>query len=577
MQMCIFRECLCSIRIFKEVCNRMSKVQSKNRVQQDQQTAPIEPAGAIADNKLFLIATIVIVFVVSLIRLRLLSIPLERDEGEYAYMGKLILNGIMPYEEAYSMKLPGTSFMYALMMGLFGKSITGIHLGLLLINSLTAFLLFFSFRKLFNSLVAFVAAAGYALFSVSPNMLGFAAHATQFVTFFVGLGLWFYSRYADEQKWKYAVFTGLALGMSFLMKQQAAFFLVFGGLLFLMTATTKKVKVISVFLYSVTALIPYLVTVALAVGAGCWSKFIFWTYTYASQYAKGATLERGIELFGFSFLPMFKEYWLLWLLFLLGMVIVFISSLSEMQKTFAVLLTVAGFCSVCPGFYFRPHYFISFLPAVALLAGIATDFIAQKIGKNKKVLWVPFTIVAASFLFAIGNNSGYYLQDDPETISQNIYGPNPFVSSLEIADYIKEHSTPADKIAILGSEPQIYFYADRKSATGYLYTYGLMEMQRYNKQMQAEMVKEIEQSKPEYLVFCKVGLSWLMQPDSPQDIFTWFYSYIEGRYELVGGGDVQEDAPIHFIWGAPAKNFRPQSDEFILVFKKSNSSASASN
>ena len=40
------------------------------------------------------------------IRIRLLGIPLERDEGEYAYAGQLMLQGIPPYEFAYNMKLP---------------------------------------------------------------------------------------------------------------------------------------------------------------------------------------------------------------------------------------------------------------------------------------------------------------------------------------------------------------------------------------------------------------------------------------------------------------------------------------
>ena len=34
------------------------------------------------------------------IRIRLLGIPLERDEGEYAYAGQLILQGIPPYKLA---------------------------------------------------------------------------------------------------------------------------------------------------------------------------------------------------------------------------------------------------------------------------------------------------------------------------------------------------------------------------------------------------------------------------------------------------------------------------------------------
>ncbi len=50
------------------------------------------------------------------VRIRLLGIPLERDEGEYAYAGQLLLQGIPPYKLAYSMKFPGTYVAYAITM-----------------------------------------------------------------------------------------------------------------------------------------------------------------------------------------------------------------------------------------------------------------------------------------------------------------------------------------------------------------------------------------------------------------------------------------------------------------------------
>jgi len=85
----------------------------------------------------YLIALGVVIICISFIRFRLINVPLERDEGEYAYFGKLILDGIAPFKEAYSMKLPGTYGMYALIMEVFGRNIYGIHLGLLLINAAT--------------------------------------------------------------------------------------------------------------------------------------------------------------------------------------------------------------------------------------------------------------------------------------------------------------------------------------------------------------------------------------------------------------------------------------------------------
>ena len=81
----------------------------------------------------FLLLSFVLIFV-AVIRYRLLDFPLERDEGEYAYMGQLLLQGIPPYKLAYNMKLPGTYGMYALIMGIFGETTRGIHIGFLFLN-----------------------------------------------------------------------------------------------------------------------------------------------------------------------------------------------------------------------------------------------------------------------------------------------------------------------------------------------------------------------------------------------------------------------------------------------------------
>ena len=51
--------------------------------------------------------------VVVWVRLRLLGLPLERDEGEYAYMAQQLLQGVLPYTEAHSMKFSGNFFVYA--------------------------------------------------------------------------------------------------------------------------------------------------------------------------------------------------------------------------------------------------------------------------------------------------------------------------------------------------------------------------------------------------------------------------------------------------------------------------------
>ena len=114
-----------------------------------------------------------------------------------------------------------------------------------------------------------------------------------------------------------------------------------------------------------------------------------------------------------------------------------------------------------------------------------------------------------------------FYQSQPVEACQTIYSGNPFVESIKIAQYLRDRTSPSDQIAVLGSEPEIYFYAHRHSATGYIYTYGLVEGQPYALQMQREMVHEVELAHPKYLVVVGIGASWLSRPGVQHPIFDW--------------------------------------------------------
>src|ERR1700689_3551814 len=102
-------------------------------------------------------ALLLIMLVTGLIRWRLLDMPLERDEGEYAYAGQLILEGVPPYKMAYNMKLPGTYLAYAGILAAFGETVRGIHLGLLFVNAGCVILLWVLTARLFGPLAGTVA------------------------------------------------------------------------------------------------------------------------------------------------------------------------------------------------------------------------------------------------------------------------------------------------------------------------------------------------------------------------------------------------------------------------------------
>src|SRR4029077_5672710 len=222
------------------------------------------------------------------IRIRLLGIPLERDEGEYAYAGQLLLQGIPPYKLAYSMKFPGTYVAYAITMFLFGQTITAIHLGLLFVNSATSALIFFIGKRLLNSTVGIVAAVSYALLSLSPSVLGFAAHATHFVVLPVLGGAFLLLNQQKPLGVRRQFVSGLLMGLGLLMKQPALFFILFGAIYLFLTdvraglVLQKAIRRNMVFIAG--AVIPLVITFLALCYTGVFAKFWFWTVHYAHEF-----------------------------------------------------------------------------------------------------------------------------------------------------------------------------------------------------------------------------------------------------------------------------------------------------
>jgi hypothetical protein len=134
-------------------------------------------------------------------------------------------------------------------------------------------------------------------------------------------------------------------------------------------------------------------------------------------------------------------------------------------------------------------------------------------------------------------------------IARGTYGADPLPEAEIIAQYIYNNSGPDARVAVLGSEPEIYFLAHRHSATGYIYTYGLMEPQPFARQMQDEMIREIGTNPPEFIVFADNLLSWARNSDSDPEIFNWWASY-QTNYTLVGMADIISPTQTVYALGA---------------------------
>jgi len=518
----------------------------------------------------------VILLFVALVRIRLLSIPLERDEGEYAYFGQLILKGIAPYLEAYNMKFPGTYFMYALIMKIFGQTMGGIHFGVMLISVASTWLLYAIVKKLCNPLTALITAAGFAIMSVSPAVLGFAGHATHFVLFFALAGIFLLLKARENNKILYYFLAGLLLGLAPIMKQAGAFFCVFGGLLLLSDFLLAEKKQFKSFVINTLALVaggalPFLLMCTVLKLWGVFDQFWFWTITYAADYTDQVPLSEAWPSFKMNFDVIVTGFVPLWIFSGTGLLLLFFHKLTTPNKWVIFFFVLCAFLTICPGFYFRNHYFIPLLPAIALLFGISIDYLftlSQSKPSLKYVSWIAVLLLIIPFYEGLKTFNDYLFSEKPVDICKQTYGGNPFVESPYIASFLKNNTTEQDKIAILGSEPQIFFYANRRSASGFIYTYSLMEIHKNSLAMQKKMISEIEKNNPKYLLFIRIPVSWLTRPNSVTYIFDWFNKYVNDKhYKLKGLVDIGGNQS-NYIWDKDVETYKPQSESRIYIFER---------
>lgn len=481
------------------------------------------------------LGVVLVLLLVGFIRYRVVDMPLERDEGEYAYAGQLLLQGIPPYQLAWNMKLPGTYFAYALGMGIFGQDSAGIHEALIIVSSLTIICVFMLTRKLFGRVAGLGACATFGILSVSPAVMGMAAHANHFVILFAlwaTLLLW-----SGEEfyRWYVYFFSGILYGLAFLMKQQGICFCVFAATFVLGNAIVNRAVFSTVFYRKVFYLglgmiLPLAVTYKYLDMAGVLAKCEFWTGTYAMSYATEVTPREGLGKFFDYAGKKWPIYFAFFGFILISLPFILRDRTHRNKILFAGWFLLFSFIGTAIDLNFREHYFLLLLPALAVFVGLAISTLQFAI-ESRFFKIFPALICLLILGWVVYFQRDFYFNLPAPAVSRIIYaGDTPFTDMPQIGDYIRTNSAPSATVAVIGSEPEIYFYAQRHSATGYMYMYPLMERQPFASEMQHEMISEIETNQPQFLVFVRNADSWNAQFLSDPTIFKWFPGYAATNY-----------------------------------------------
>jgi hypothetical protein len=440
-----------------------------------------------------------------LLRAPIADLPLERDEGEYAYIAQRWLAGEVPYRDAFDQKPPGAFAVYALILAGLGPSVAAIHWGAQLWTLGTLALVFVLGRRLHSPAAGWVAAALAAFHTADVAVFGNAANTETFMIL---------------------PLTGAAAQ---LFKQVALPNVVLCALLLAGAGPRRRGAHLALYAAGGAALALPVLGYFLAVGA--WGEFADCVVRHNVAYAARVPPSLYPRFLGEALARILRTSWPIWALAAWGLAAALaISRRQGWRRDPGRLLAwaAASACGVAVGGFFRPHYFIQAVPALALLAGLGAADLARRCAR-----WLPGALVAAALLVGLVATPWYWRPGDPVGKCRRIYGSNPFAESSTVGRFIAENTTPDERVLIFGSEPQMLFHAARRSASRYIFMYPLTAALPDARARQLELLDELARDPPRLVVSIMEPTSFQASAGTPADLFAGVAGLLDREYHVV--------------------------------------------
>jgi hypothetical protein len=182
-------------------------------------------------------------------------------------------------------------------------------------------------------------------------------------------------RFLDNRHLFLIAASGLCFGLAVTMKQHAALLLAFAFIYLFQNlykqGVTRKCLLFPCGLFLLGAVVPYLAIVIWLVRAGVFGKFWFWTVDYARDYVGAMTLTSALAALKFEVNSIAPYQLPMWLSAIAGAILLSTKHGVKTDRLLVFGFLLSSLLAVCPGFYFRNHYFILILVPVSLLAGFA--------------------------------------------------------------------------------------------------------------------------------------------------------------------------------------------------------------
>ncbi len=483
--------------------------------------------------KATILLAVSLIVIVAAVRAPLLPIPLERDEGEYAYIAWRLGHNELPYRDWVDQKPPAVFYVYQFALSLPFEPVRAIHFVALLFSAASVCALFFLALRFMDDFWAWVAAALFGLLSADPLAQGTAANTELFMLCPLILSQIAFISAASgrDRNVLFIVLAGVFTGIASMFKQVAIVNWFFMAALYPLLAEGQKRwrAAVSFVLWSATGLLTVLGLVVLYF----WRRdglreFVDNVFTHNLEYIGAVGPSARLEYCWGTLTTLVRTQALVWVFAAVGL-IALVTSGRVKWFFFVAGWLITSILGVSASGYFFPHYFQQLLPPFALAAAVGAEAIAAikswrifPVWSRRAALCLVLAILPAVTLWP------FLFTYTPAEAVRKIYPGNFFAEMPQFAQRLETVTPPGKRVFIFGAEPELLFYARRASATRYIFLFPLYGPYGNAREKQIAAAEEIQRAEPSTAAYFPNLLFFMAGTD--QYFTEWSLSYLQTNF-----------------------------------------------
>jgi hypothetical protein len=471
-----------------------------------------------------------LILITAAVRTPLLNIPLERDEGEYAYIAWRLSHNELPYRDWVDQKPPAIFWVYRAALALPLDPIRAVHLAALLFSAASSCALFFLAWRFMNRFWAFMAAVLFILLSADPFAQGTAANTEIFMLLPLILSQIAFLKVADHPRNGLPMLVcGALIGIAIAFKQVAAVnWLLLIALYPMLAAPEKRWRgAVAFAIWSLSGLFAIVGILALYFrtrhGLG---PLIDNVFTHNLEYIGAMTWSDRFQFCFETVARLARTETLVWIFSAAGLIALIVAGKG---KSFVFLTgwLVTSMIGVSASGYFFSHYFQQLLPPLVLIAIFGAQWLSEV--PPWRSSWIPRALFGLLLVvLPLKTLWPFWFSYAPADAVRTIYPGNFFAEMPDFAARIAHVTSSEQRVFVFGAEPELLFYAQRVSATRYIFLFPLYGPYRNAREKQITAADEIQRSVPAAAVYVPNDL--FFNPGSDQYFTDWSLSYLEQNF-----------------------------------------------